>query len=69
MKENSGQKVYPNVDVYYDLREKCTRIPEIENQSVTYAVFSKSGFTEKMLETAAENEKLLLVDEDRLISG
>lgn len=57
------------VDVYYDLREKCAGIPELENQSVTYAVFSKSGFTEKMLKTAEGKEKLLLVDENRLICG
>ncbi|HHX95450.1 MAG TPA: hypothetical protein GX691_06505 [Clostridia bacterium] len=62
-----GKKFIPIVDVYYELREKCARIPELENQSVTYVVFSKSGFTEKMLETAGAGEKLMLVDEDRLL--
>ena len=55
------------MEVYVDLQEKCDRVPELGNLKISYMIFSKSGFTRHMLETARGNERLLLVNEDRLV--
>ena len=34
---------------------------------VVYGVFSKSGFTQRLLDVAAENPSLLLVNEDNIM--
>lgn len=57
--------------VYFALTEKVADAPEIQKAfpgyDVLYGVFSKSGFTPRMLNTAKETTKLLLINEDDLI--
>ena len=57
--------------VYFALREKVANAGEIRKAfpeyTVIYGVFSKSGFTTRMLEVASENKNLLLIHEDRLL--
>ena len=57
--------------VYFALKEKVDNATEIRKAfpgyEVTYGVFSKSGFTQRMLDIAKENSEILLVNEDRLV--
>lgn len=57
--------------VYYALKEKVANAGEIRKAfsgyDVIYGVFSKSGFTQRMLDAANENIGLLLFNEDGLL--
>lgn len=57
--------------VYFALKEKVDNATEIHKAfpgyEVIYGVFSKSGFTQRMLDIAKENSEILLVNEDRLV--
>ncbi len=54
--------------VYFALREKVARADEIRkaypNYTVIFGVFSKSGFTQRLLDAADENPDLLLFEGD-----
>lgn len=56
--------------VYFALKEKVDSAAEIRKAfpgyDVLFGVFSKSGFTQRMLDTAKENNRLLLINEDHL---
>ena len=56
--------------VYFSLKEKVDNAAEIHKAfpgyDVLFGVFSKSGFTQRMLDTAKGNNRLLLIDEDHL---
>lgn len=60
-----------DAQVYFDLRKKVERSAEIRRAfpgyEVLYGVFSKSGFTQRLLDAATENPALLLVNEDKLV--
>ena len=60
-----------DAQVYFDLREKVEQSAEIRKTfpgyEVVYGVFSKSGFTQRLLDVAAENPRLLLVNEDNIM--
>lgn len=57
--------------VYFALKEKVDNAAEIRKSfpkyNVIYGLFSKSGFTKRMLDIAKENPNILLIHEDRLI--
>lgn len=57
--------------VYFALKEKVDNAAEIyrafPGYDVLFGVFSKSGFTQRMLDTAKENNRLLLINEDHLV--
>lgn len=57
--------------VYYALKEKVLDAGEIRKSypvyDVIYGVFSKSGFTQRMLYAARETSNLVLVNEDNVI--
>ena len=57
--------------VYYALKQKVVNAGEIRKTfpgyDVIYGVFSKSGFTQRMMDAANENIGLLLFNEDRLL--
>ena len=57
--------------VYFALKEKVDSAAEIRKAfsgyEVIYGVFSKSGFTQRMLDIAKENTEIILVNEDRLM--
>lgn len=57
--------------VYFSLVEKVTNSGEIRKSfsdyNVIYGVFSKSGFTKRFLDVAAENPYLKLINEDGLL--
>ena len=57
--------------VYFTLKEKVDNAAEIRKSfpkyNVIYGLFSKSGFTKRMLDIAKENPNILLIHEDRLI--
>ena len=57
--------------VYYALKDKIVNAKEIRKAfpgyDVIYGVFSKSGFTQRMLDAANENTGLLLFNEDSLL--
>lgn len=58
--------------VYFSLKEKVSNTAEIKKvfpgYEVIYGIFSKSGFTGRLLDTARENTSLLLINEDHIIS-
>ena len=57
--------------VYFALKEKVNNATEIHKAfpgyEVIYGAFSKSGFTQRMLDIAKENSEILLVNEDHLV--
>ena len=71
----AGEYKYHNkpVDapVYFALKEKVARTDEIRkaypNYTVTFGVFSKSGFTQRLLDAAGENPDLLLFEGDHIL--
>ena len=60
-----------DASVYYALKEKVLDAGEIRKSypvyDVIYGVFSKSGFTQRMLNAARETSNLVLVNEDNVI--
>ena len=60
-----------DVPVYFALKKKVDGVAEIRKAfpgyDVIFGVFSKSGFTQRMLDTAKENTGLLLICEDHLV--
>lgn len=56
--------------VYFELKEKVDKAAEIRKAfpgyDVIFGVFSKSGFTQRMMDTARENTGLVLINEDHL---
>lgn len=57
--------------VYFTLKEKVDNAAEIRKSfpkyNVIYGLFSKSGFTKRMLDIAKENPNILLIHEDPLL--
>lgn len=60
-----------DASVYFALKEKVDNAAEIRKSfpkyNIIYGLFSKSGFTKRMLDIAKENPNILLIHEDRLI--
>ena len=60
-----------DAQVYFSLKEKVSNAAEIRKAftgyKVIYGIFSKSGFTGRLLDTARENAGLLLINEDHII--
>jgi hypothetical protein len=58
--------------VYYELEEKVKKSAELRTafpgDKVLYGLFSKSGFTQRMLDQAEGRDDILLVNEDRLVT-
>jgi len=56
--------------VYFALKEKVTNAAEIHKAfpgySILYGVFSKSGFTQRLLDVARENDEILLIHGDSI---
>lgn len=56
--------------VYFALKEKVDDSKEIRksfpNYKIIYGVFSKSGFTQRMLDIASENKEIFLINENHL---
>ena len=59
--------------VYYALREKVLDAGEIRKAypgyDVIYGVFSKSGFTQRMLDVAKETQNLVLINKDQVVNA
>lgn len=57
--------------VYFTLKEKVDNAAEIRKSfpkyNIIYGLFSKSGFTKRMLDIAKENPNILLIHEDHLL--
>ncbi len=60
-----------DVPVFFSLQDKVYASAEIhavfKNYQILYGVFSKSGFTQRMLDLSKQNPNLLLIQEDKLI--
>ena len=60
-----------DASVYFALKEKVSNADEIRkaypNYTVIFGVFSKSGFTQRLLDAADENPDILLFDGDRIL--
>lgn len=56
--------------VYFDLKDKIAKAGKIQNAfrgyDVIYGIFSKSGFSKRLADIAAEGDRLLLIHKDRL---
>lgn len=56
--------------VYFDLKDKIAKAGEIQNAfrgyDMIYGIFSKSGFSKRLADIAAEGDRLLLIHKDRL---
>ncbi|ETT07660.1 hypothetical protein HMPREF1497_2227, partial [Fusobacterium sp. CM21] len=52
--------------VYFDLKEKITNSNEIRKTfpgyDIIYGIFSKSGFTQRLVDIAKENQGLFLIN-------
>lgn len=51
-----------DADVYFELVQKAKTIPELKAFSIYYLIFSKSGFTKRLLEVADNNKDVFLID-------
>ena len=60
-----------DAQVYFSLKEKVENNDEIKKAfpgfKIIYGLFSKSGFTNRMLDIAKENADILLINEDTLL--
>ena len=60
-----------DASVYFALKEKVDNAAEIRKSfpkyNIIYGLFSKSGFTKRMLDIANENPNILLIHEDHLL--
>jgi AAA+ ATPase superfamily predicted ATPase len=56
-----------DADVYFDLQKKLQNIPVFNKKELTFVIFSKSGFTKRLLEISEENSSLLLVDNGQIV--
>lgn len=60
-----------DASVYFALKEKVYNAAEIRKSfpkyNIIYGLFSKSGFTKRMLDIAKENPNILLIHEDHLL--
>lgn len=60
-----------DAQVYFSLKEKVENNDEIKKAfpgfELIYGIFSKSGFTNRMLDIAKENADILLINEDTLL--
>lgn len=60
-----------DVNVYYALKDKVLNAGEIRKAfpgyEIIYGIFSKSGFTQRMLDTEKGNTGLVLINEDSII--
>lgn len=60
-----------DASVYFALKEKVDNAAEIRKYfpkyNIIYGLFSKSGFTKRMLDIAKENPNILLIHEDHLL--
>ena len=60
-----------DADVYFDLRKKVGSAAEIQSTfkeyRVTYGLFSKSGFRQRLLDLSSSNSELILINEDRIV--
>lgn len=71
----AGECKYHNqpvdADVYFDLAKKVKDSAEIQkafrNYTVIYGVFSKSGFTKRLMDIRKNNQNVLLINEDKII--
>ena len=50
-----------DVGVFAKLQEKC-KTKDFSGNDITYGLFSKSGFTSRLKEIAAGNDKLILIN-------
>ena len=61
-----------DLPVFFGLRDKVTTSKEIRaafpEHQILYGVFSKSGFTQRMLDAAKENPGLVLIHEDKVVN-
>lgn len=55
------------IKVYSDLVKKCESISEFSGYDVTYALFSKSGFDDRLREIAENNSGLVLINEENIV--
>lgn len=60
-----------DVTVYYALKEKVINASEIKKTfpgyQIVYGIFSKSGFTDRMLDAAKNTSELILINEDNVL--
>lgn len=56
-----------DADVLFELKEKAERVAEIFQYQKMYAIFSKSGFTNRIKEVACQNENILLIDKQNVL--
>lgn len=54
--------------VYSDLLKKCECIPEFKGYKVIYAIFSKSGFEDRLKEIAKGNDEVILIDKEDVVT-
>lgn len=55
-----------DANVLFDLKEKSERISEIKEYQKIYALFSKSGFTNRINDIAKESEDIILIDMNKV---
>ena len=56
-----------DADVLFELKEKAERITEISHYDKIFAIFSKSGFTNRLKEVAGQNDNILLLDKENVL--
>ncbi len=65
------RKTAVDADVYFDLKKKVEGSSEINSSfkgyDIIYGIFSKSGFTNRILDLNSNNSNLILINEDTVV--
>lgn len=56
-----------DADVLFELRGKAEKVSELQDYEKIFAVFSKSGFSNRLRELAQQNANVMLINEDCIV--
>lgn len=56
-----------DADVLFELRGKAEKVSELQDYEKIFAVFSKSGFSNRLRELAQQNANVILINEDCIV--
>lgn len=54
-------------DVLFELKKKAEKISELAEYQKTYALFSKSGYTNRLRELAVQSADIVLIDKEHVL--
>jgi hypothetical protein len=53
-----------DIDVLVELKKKAEKITELSDYEKMFVLFSKSGFTDRLMELVRDSSSVILIDKD-----